>query len=206
MVSMNRILILFAHPRFEKSRVNRALLEQVGTMPQVTLHDLYEEYPDFNIHVKREQEILSMHDIIVWQHPFYMYGAPALLKQWIDLVLEYGWAHGEGGEFLRDKIVFNSLTTGGSRSAYAADGACRFSLEEFLLPFQQSACLCRMIYLPPFAVQGTYLLTHEDLAQHAEDYSNLMNLLVRGEFDMDAMRCFPLLNDWLQKKREGRQP
>ena len=206
MVSMNRILILFAHPRFEKSRVNRALLEQAGTMPEVTLHDLYEEYPDFNIHVKREQEILSMHDIIVWQYPFYMYGAPALLKQWIDLVLEYGWAHGEGGEFLKDKLVFNCLTTGGSRAVYAADGACRFSLGEFLLPFQQSACLCRMIYLPPFTVQGTYLLTQDDLAHHAEDYRNLLNLLVRGEFDMDAMRCFPLLNDWLQRKREGRQP
>lgn len=202
---MNRILIIFAHPRFEKSRANRALLEQVATIPGVTLHDLYEDYPDFNINVQREQEILLMHDIIIWQHPFYMYGAPALLKQWIDLVLEYGWAHGAGGEFLTNKLVFNSLTSGGSRAAYAADGACHFTLGEFLLPFQQSACLCRMIYLPPFAVQGTYLLTHEDLAHHAGDYRNLLNLLVRGEFHIDAMGCFPLLNDWLHQKQEGKK-
>ena len=112
---MNRILILFAHPRFEKSRANRALLKNIGHLPGVTLNDLYERYPDFNIDVDREKELLAAHDIIVWHHPIYMYGAPALLKQWIDLVLEYGWAHGREGDFLKGKVIFNALTSGGGR-------------------------------------------------------------------------------------------
>ena len=105
---MNRILILFAHPRFEKSRVNRALLKKVERLPGVTLTDLYEHYPDFNIDVDREKKSLVSHDIVVWHHPFYMYGAPALLKQWMDLVLEHGWAHGREGDFLKGKIIFGA--------------------------------------------------------------------------------------------------
>ena len=52
---MNKILILFAHPRFEKSKTNRALLKNIGRLEGVTLNDLYEQYPDFNIDVDREK-------------------------------------------------------------------------------------------------------------------------------------------------------
>jgi glutathione-regulated potassium-efflux system ancillary protein KefG len=196
---VNKILILFSHPRFEKSRVNRALLEGVDRMPQVTLHDLYERYPDFNVDIEQEQELMTAHEIIIWQHPFYMYGAPALLKQWIDLVLEYGWAHGRGGDSLRGKIIFNALTSGGSREVYRTDGYNRFTLREFLVPFDQTATLCKMIYLPPFAVQGTHLLTEAQLARHAALYHALLERLSRGDFSLESMRQFPLLNDWLDQ-------
>ncbi|MBE0558115.1 MAG: NAD(P)H-dependent oxidoreductase, partial [Proteobacteria bacterium] len=129
---MNNILILFAHPRFEKSRVNRALLAGVDKIPGVTLRDLYEQYPDFNVDVEREKELLTEHRVVVWHHPFYMYGAPALLKQWLDLVLEYGWAHGRGVYSLKDKVAFNALTSGGTKEAYTATGHNRFTVREFL--------------------------------------------------------------------------
>jgi len=50
---MNKILILFAHPRFEKSKTNRALLKDIDSINGVTLNDLYEQYPDFNIDTDR---------------------------------------------------------------------------------------------------------------------------------------------------------
>lgn len=194
---MNHILILFAHPRFEKSRVNRALLDGVDGIPGVTLHDLYERYPDYDVDIGQEQSLLTAHQIIIWHHPLYMYGAPALLKQWIDLVLEYGWAHGRGGDFLKGRIIFNTLTTGGSREVYTADGYNRFTLREFLVPFDQTATLCKMVYLPPFAVQGTHLLTEARLAYHAALYRALLQRLSKGDFRLESMRRFPLLNDWL---------
>ena len=200
---VNKILILFAHPRFEKSRVNRALLRGVDQIPQVTLHDLYERYPDFNVEVQQEQELMTAHQIIIWQHPFYMYGAPALLKQWIDLVLEHGWAHGSGGDVLKGKIIFNALTSGGSREVYAATGYNRFTLREFLVPFDQTATLCKMIYLPPFAVQGTYLLTEAQLAHHASLYHALLKGLSRGDYNLESMRRLSLLNDWLDRDSEA---
>jgi len=193
---MNKILILFAHPRFEKSKTNRELLKNIERQ-NVTLNDLYEQYPDFNIDVDREKELLLNHQIIIWHHPFYMYSSPALLKQWIDLVLEYGWAHGQGGNFLKDKIIFNAITTGGTREVYSPGGYNRFTIREFLVPFEQTANLCKMIYLPPFAVQGTHLLTAEERNHHVKFYSSLIDRLVAGDFDIEALKKVAYLNDWL---------
>ena len=202
---MNKILILFAHPRFEKSKTNRALLKNIERREGITLNDLYEQYPDFNIDVNRERELLLANQIIIWQHPFYMYSAPALLKQWIDLVLEYGWAHGKGGDFLKNKIIFNAVTSGGTREAYKAGGHNRFTVSEFLVPFQQTATLCKMIYLPPFFVHGTYLLTAPELADKAGLYRYLLERLSGGNFDVESIKKFQYLNDWLLQQEGNKK-
>jgi len=202
---MRRVLILFAHPRFEKSRVNRSLLSALPLSEAITLHDLYERYPDHNIDVEAEKQLLAAHDVLIWHHPFYTFSAPAILKQWMDLVLEYGWAHGEGGNALKDKTAFNVVTTGGSRESYGPDGFNRFTLHEFLRPFEQTACLCKMIYLPPFAVQGTYRLSDGEMLRHAVDYAFLLQLLSDSPLRKEEVTQFDLLNDWLadlQRKGE----
>jgi glutathione-regulated potassium-efflux system ancillary protein KefG len=197
---MNKILILFTHPRFEKSKTNRFLLKDIEKLKNVTLHDLYEEYPDFNIDIDREKELLLAHDVIVWHHPFYMYGAPALLKQWMDMVLEHGWAHGSRGNNLKDKIIFNAVTIGGTKEAYTAGGHNKFTIREFLIPFEQTANLCKMIYLPPFTVHGTHLLTKKDLANYTRLYQALLEKLAQGKFDIKTIQKYSYLNDWLAKE------
>ncbi len=194
---MKKILIIFAHPRFEKSRINRGLLEDIEKLEYVTLHDLYEEYPDFNIDTDREKSLLLRHSVIVWHHPFYMYGVPALLKQWIDLVLEYGWAHGKNGNNLQGKIIFNALTAGGTRDAYAAGGHNGFTMREFLVPFEQTAALCKMVYLPPFVVHGTHLLTKGDVEIRRRLYHTLLDRLANSEYDTNTLKKYEYLNDWL---------
>jgi glutathione-regulated potassium-efflux system ancillary protein KefG len=201
---MNNILILFAHPRFEKSKTNRLLLKNIKELQGVTLHDLYEQYPDFNIDAEREAALLSMHEVIIWHHPFYMYSAPAILKQWMDLVLEYGWAHGLQGNALKDKLVFNVLTAGGTRQTYLPEGRNRFTIRQFLIPFEQTANLCKMIYLPPFVVHGTHLLSDEALAGQAKLYHLLLAKLIHNEFSVDVVRQYEYLNDWLTANSEGK--
>ncbi len=56
MIVSRCILILFAHPALRKSRVNRRLLAAARTVAGVPVRDLYEEYPDFMIDLKREQD------------------------------------------------------------------------------------------------------------------------------------------------------
>ena len=87
----------------------------------MTVHDLYEAYPDLDIDVAREKALLLAHDVIVWQHPFFWYSTPAILKEWQDLVLEFGWAYGPGGTALRGKLFVSAITTGGREAAYDAD-------------------------------------------------------------------------------------
>lgn len=149
-----RILVVLAHPQLEQSRANRALVEAAATVDGVTVHDLYEAYPRFDIDVEAEQARLAAADVIVFQHPLFWYSVPALLKQWQDVVLSHGWAYGPGGLALRRKLTLHVVTTGGAASAYTREGHHRFTLRELLLPWEQAAHLCGLRYLAPFVVHG----------------------------------------------------
>ncbi len=142
-------LILFAHPAYEKSHANRALIDGIAGLDGVTVHDLYEAYPDFHIDVEREKQLLEKHQRIVWQHPLYWYSSPALLKEWFDVVLQYGWAYGAGANALVGKTAHSVITTGGNEAAYSASGQNRYTIDEFLRPMEQTATLCGMHYEKP---------------------------------------------------------
>lgn len=196
---MPKVLVLFAHPRYEKSRVNRALVTEIRGLPNVTFHDLYERYYHFQVDVAYEQRLLAEHDVIVWHHPFYWYNCPPLLKQWIDLVLEFGWAYGPEGTALEGKACLQVVTTGGSSETYCSQGQNNYSINTFLRPFEQSARLCGMTYLPPFAVTGAHRLREKDLARHGENYRRILTALTEGRSitkleDCDLQEDVPLLN------------
>ena len=167
-----------------------------GLNPAVTFHDLYEKYPDFNIDPDYEKEFLVQHDIIIWQHPFYWYSCPPLLKQWIDIVLEHGWAYGKEGTALKGKFIFNSITSGGGREVYSKEGNNRFTINEFLVPFEQTAALCNMVYLPPFAVQGTHKLSNNELYNYNYMFQKLITRLL---VNVETAEIFKhkFLNDWI---------
>ena len=173
-----RVLVLFAHPALQKSRINIRLAAAARTVAGVTFHDLYEAYPDIHVDVGREQALLRAHDVIVFQHPFYWYSSPALLKEWLDLVLEYGFAYGPGGDALRGKSLVSALTTGGPAHAYARTGYNHFTMAELLAPFEQTARLCGMKWLQPFVVAGTNGLTDPAaIDRHAADYARFLGEL-----------------------------
>jgi glutathione-regulated potassium-efflux system ancillary protein KefG len=183
---MASILVLFAHPVLERSRVNRRLLDAVRSLEGVDVHDLYEAYPTLAIDVAREQKLLLEHDIIVFQHPFYWYSVPAILKEWQDLVLEHGWAYGVRGHALDGKITFNVITTGGPAGAYRHEGHNRFTLRELLAPWDQTAHLCRMRFLAPLAVHASLrMATDEDVRPHAERYRRALVALRDGALDLE---------------------
>lgn len=192
---MSKVLILFAHPRLEKSRTNRLLLDHIPAVEDITIRDLYELYPDFNIDIQAEQALLKQHDLIVWHHPFYWYSAPPLLKQWIDMVLEFGWAYGPGGTQLTDKYIFNAISTGGAAEAYTPQGRNRYTIREYLRPFEQTAHLCHMVYLPPFLIQGTHRQTTDTLEQHAFHYFYLLTAIAKGQIPLDKILEITTLNE-----------
>lgn len=175
---MPKILILLVHPTLEKSKANQLLLDSLPVSENITLHDLYEEYPNFSINVKAEQNLITNHQIIIFQHPLYWYSCPPLMKLWMDLVLEDGWAYGTNGSHLSGKKWIQVITTGGSKDAYSKHGFHGYETEEFLLPFRRTAELCQMDYLPPFLVQGTFQLTELDLQKESNRYSMFINQLL----------------------------
>lgn len=194
---MASVLVLFAHPALEKSKTNRLLLEACRSVDRVTVNDLYEEYPDFDIDVDREQQLLLDHEYIILHHPFYWYSSPAIVKQWEDLVLEHGWAYGREGKALVGKKMLNVMTTGGPRKAYDETGNNRFTIRQLLAPFDQTAHLCKMIYLPPFVVHGTHRLSEAEMHQYARQYKSLLTLLTTDQVDVEDARTRQYLNELL---------
>lgn len=176
-IMLRRVLILYAHPMPRKSRVNRVLASSVRDLENVTLHDLYEAYPDFDIDVEHEKSLLETHDVIVFQHPFYWYSAPALVKEWLDLVLEYGWAYGDDGTALHGKLWQQAITTGGPKEAYCAEGYNRFSIRQLLSPFEQTANLCGMRFQEPFVMHGVLPLSRQEVETESLRYRALIEQL-----------------------------
>lgn len=185
----HRVLILFAHPALHRSRVNRALVHAVRGVADVTFHDLYELYPDFDVDRAYEQELLLRHDLLVLQHPFYWYSTPALVKQWIDVVLEHGWAYGAGGEALRGKRMLSVITAGGGEGAYTAEGVNGHTIHQLLAPLAQTARLCGMEYLPPYVLHGTHALEDDEIHRLAAEYRSVVEALRDGRADLEAVRA-----------------
>lgn len=149
------VLVLFAHPAFRRSRSNRALRRAAEALDGVTLHDLYETYPDFAVDVDREQALVEAHDALVCLHPFFWYSAPALVKEWLDLVLEHGWAYGDGDATrLAGKDWLQAVTVGGPQAAYAPAGPHHFTMPDLLRPFEATATLCGMRWREPFVLHA----------------------------------------------------
>jgi len=169
-----RILVLYAHPAPHRSRVNRLMAEAACEVPNVTVHDLYEIYADFHIDVGREQTLLATADLVVFQHPIQWYGMPSLLKEWVDVVLERGWAYGTGGTALQGKGFWLAATTGGSVESYAPGAYHDHAFDAFLPPFKQTAALCGMVWVPPLILHGARSADDANVAEHVARYRELL--------------------------------
>jgi len=157
------ILVIYAHPYPAHSRACAALLAGIRDAQGVAVRSLYDLYPDFDIDGPAERAALGEARLVVWLHPFYWYGPPALLKHWFDHVLIKGWAHGEGGDELAGKDCLWVTTTGGGEEAFSETGRHGHRFEAFEPAMKQTARYCGMNWLPPFAVNGAHEVGTEAL-------------------------------------------
>ncbi|HSH89489.1 MAG TPA: NAD(P)H-dependent oxidoreductase [Ramlibacter sp.] len=160
------ILVLAAHPNWRESRVNRRLLAAAAETEGVQVRDLYGSYPDYDIDVAAEQAATADAALVVLLHPVQWYSMPALLKLWLDEVLTYGWAYGHGGTALQGKDLWLVATTGGPEESYHPQSYNRYFFDAFLPPYEQTAALCGMRFLPPLLLHGAQRASEETVAQH----------------------------------------
>jgi putative NADPH-quinone reductase len=166
-----KTLVIVAHPNLETSRVNKRWVERLREQgDQVTVHELYATYPDGNIDAEKEQALLLAHDRIVFQFPFYWYSTPALLKQWQDVVLTYGWAFGPGGTKLNGKEFVLAISIGGPEDSYQVGGYNNYTISELTRPLQAMANLTGMNMLKTFKFHGAVVATDEQIEASAKAY------------------------------------
>jgi len=165
------VLVLAAHPDWRESRVNRRLFEAAQAAPTATVRDLYSLYPDFDVDVPAEQQAAQAARLIVLLHPIQWYSMPPLQKLWFDEVLTYGWAYGHRGTALQNRDLWLVATTGGPEESYHPQGYNRYFFDAFLPPYEQTAALCGMRFLPPLLLYGAHRASEQSVADHVEVFA-----------------------------------
>ena len=192
------VLVIVAHPELEQSRANRRLLNAARELHsksapgRLAVRDLYALYPDYLIDIAAEQAALKAAKLVVWQQPIRWYSMPPLLKLWVDDVLTFGWAYGPDGDALRGKDLWLVASTGGPEDSYRPDSYNRYFFDAFLPPYEQTAALCGMRFLPPLVLHGAHKASEAELAAHAETYvRRLADYPAWPEIDLveDCVEC-----------------
>jgi glutathione-regulated potassium-efflux system ancillary protein KefF len=168
--ALTQILVLAAHPHVEHSRVNVQMMRSAAASAladRVQLRDLYALYPDYLIDVAAEQRELASAQLVVWLQPLHWYGMTPLLKLWVDEVFAFGWAYGPGGRALAGKDLWLVASTGGGEDSYRPQGTNRHFFDAFLPPYEQTAALCGMRFLPPLLLHGAHRVGEAQLDAHA---------------------------------------
>lgn len=181
------IYLIAAHPAWRQSRVNQRLLAGARALsrPGLEIQDLYASYPDYAIDVAAEQARADAAQLIVLMHPIQWYSMPALQKLWLDEVLTYGWAYGAAsaeagsleqapagtpGTALRGKSLWLVATTGGPAESYSSGSYNRHPFDAFLPPYQQTAALCGMRFVPPLVLHGAHMASAQEVSAHVQHF------------------------------------
>lgn len=146
--------VVYAHPYPSMSVVTRHLLEVFLRHEDVTVHSLYNRYPDCNIDAAAEQQALLAAPNIVWLCPIYWYSVPGLMKLWFEKVLASGWAYGAQGRALEGRRCWWVTSTGGEADDYTAGARHQRPFADFIAPVEQTARYCGMRWEAPFVAQG----------------------------------------------------
>ncbi|EJW16036.1 NAD(P)H-dependent oxidoreductase [Paenibacillus alvei] len=175
-----KTLVIVTHPNLETSVVNKRLAEELKKHPdKYTVHELYKAYPDGNIDVQQEQQLIESHGNLVLQFPIYWFNCPPLLKKWLDEVFTYGWAYGSnGGDKLKNRKAALAVSAGIKKEDIEDEGKYRYSLAQILSPFEMSFQYCKADYRSFYAFYGAENDPSESkLEQSALEYVNFIDNL-----------------------------
>lgn len=202
---MAKVLVISGHPNLESSNTNTRILETLDSnLNDIEIRYLDQLYPDYQINVEAEQEALIKAQVIVLQFPFYWYSIPALLKKWFDDVFSYDFAYGAKGDKLKGKDFILSFTIGGPAESYDPLGYNHFTIEQLILPLQQTAYLAGLNFRQPiYTHQMVYIAgvynTLEDVHQRSDSHSDRLlksiNELINSE--EEAIKRF--VKEWFER-------
>jgi NAD(P)H dehydrogenase (quinone) len=114
----------------------------------------------FTEDIKREHQLLSEAELIIFQFPLWWYSMPALLKGYIDRVFSMGWAYG-GGQALVGKKILVSMTTGAPDFAWTNEKRGTIA-EIFKHLFVGTFGLCGLTIIDPFLVYSPKRMSPEE--------------------------------------------
>jgi NAD(P)H dehydrogenase (quinone) len=140
------------------------------------------ETGSFSPDILAEQRKLVWSDLLILQFPLWWYAVPAILKGWIDRVLTYGFAYGQG-QSLRGRRALLVITTGGPATPLTRE---KQRVLSDILDYLQRGTLyfCGFDVLPPFAVYGGAHIPRDNTHQVLLQYTQLL----RAMWTVDPLR------------------
>jgi glutathione-regulated potassium-efflux system ancillary protein KefF len=189
---MAEIVVIAAHPQLAHSRVTSGLMQAArqADPARIELRDLYARYADYYVDVASEQAALRDARLVVWLHPVHWYSMPPLMKLWLDEVFAFGWSYGPGGNALRGKDLWLVASTGGPEDSYRPDGHNRYFFDAFLHPYEQTAALVGMRWLPPLVLHGAHQASPAVLAAHTQLFAERLRQWPKWQ-EIDEMEPAP---------------
>jgi NAD(P)H dehydrogenase (quinone) len=167
-------------------------LYDMGFHPIASPDDFIDPIKDDEFDLQREQsqaaqigrfapDILAEHqklfwcDLLILQFPMWWYSVPAIMKGWIDRILAYGVAYGEGHS-LGGRRAMLVLTTGGAPRIYTPQ--MRDTISNLLEHLQRGTLhICGFDVLPPYAVYGAANTNSAQREQTLLQYTQLLKSL-----------------------------
>lgn len=150
--------------------------------------------------VQAEIEKLARADLLILQFPIWWFGAPAIMKGWLDRVFVYGLYSSrkryDAGIF-RGKKAFVSVTAGGPEATFQHDGR-NGDVDLILWPIHFTLYYMGYTVLPQFSVFGVgpHAITPQLAADHAADLRQKLQTI-----DTQPPLQFNGWNDWDDKGR-----
>ena len=165
-----RTLIIVAHPDVKGSMSQQFFLSGLEQEQTVTLHQLYDSYPDSKVDKVKEVDLLLSHDRIIFQFPLYWYSAPSLLKEWQDVVLSEIASNDSYMTQIAGKEFGIVVSIGAKETSYQAGGSIGLSLSELMKPYQAMATYFGLHFMPIFSNYQFMYQTEEAKKQLLVDY------------------------------------
>jgi len=130
------------------------------------------QYGSFAPDIVQEQQKVLWANLLIFQFPLWWYSVPAITKGWLDRVLTYGFAYGQGRD-LRGRSALLVVTTGGAPRPFTAEK--RMVINNMLDHIQRGILyFCGLDILPPYAVYGAANMTPEQREHVLEQYAYLL--------------------------------
>jgi len=161
-----------AHPDLSKSTANAALAKAAAEVEGVQVVNVN----DYPVTPETYREAVSRAKVLVYQFPFYWMSAPHVLKQWTDEV--FMTFTGEES-IVKGKKFMVCCTTGSPEEAYQHGGRNKYTIEEYVRPYEGQCNHAEMVWQAPLAVYGQFPGGSQDeLTAKCKEYQERLKALV----------------------------
>ncbi|NOQ50188.1 MAG: general stress protein [Mycoplasmataceae bacterium] len=139
-IDMKNTLIILGHPNIKQSNATKAIMDNFSSEKEIKIVDLYKQYSNFQIDIKKEQKNLLEAKNIIFVFPIYWWSCPPLVKKYIDDVITWEFAYGTDDSHykLTGKNSFFITSTGSPKESYTKKGDAGHSLDEYFLPIRRT--------------------------------------------------------------------